>query len=127
MIQTSTIIFENNNGAILLFLRDNKPNIPDPNKWDLFGGFGEEGENAEETIVREIKEELNLDLEDFELFKVFNWDNKIQTVFYKKLDINPSDVDLQEGQTLKYFSKDDILSMDLANTAKQILIEYFNK
>ncbi|MCD4760645.1 NUDIX domain-containing protein [bacterium] len=124
MQKSSTIIFQNDQGEILLFLRDDKPDIPDPNKWDLFGGFGEEGETPEQTIVREMKEEIEIDLEDFKLFKTFKHPNKEQTVFYKKLNIDPSETPLNEGQKMKYFSEDEILEMDLANIANQILEEF---
>jgi len=127
MIKTSTIIFLNDKKEVLLFLRDNKPNIPDPNKWDLFGGFGEKGETPEETIIREIKEEIEMVLKNFKLFKVFNWRNKQQIVFYKTLNINPEDINLHEGQAIKYFNKNELLKMDLANTSTQVLEEFFKK
>lgn len=127
MIKTSTIIFINKNKEVLLFLRDNKPDIPDPNKWDLFGGFGEKGETPEETIIREIKEEIELDLKDFKIFKVFDWDKKQQTVFYKELDINTKNIVLHEGQEVKYFNKDELGKMDLANTSNIVIREFFKK
>ena len=58
MKKIAAIIFENNEDEILLYLRDNKPTIPFPNHWDLFGGYVEEGETPEQALVREVKEEL---------------------------------------------------------------------
>ena len=42
-------------GKFLFFLRDNKPDIPHPNKWDLLGGGMEEGETPQQAVEREIK------------------------------------------------------------------------
>jgi 8-oxo-dGTP diphosphatase len=51
--------------ACLLFDKDNRPTIPFPNHWDLFGGFVEEGETAEQALVREIEEELGITITDY--------------------------------------------------------------
>ena len=56
-------VVRNHDGYILLGRR-HQPEIPDiHNKWNLLGGRIEFGENPEETIVREIKEECGLDVE----------------------------------------------------------------
>lgn len=62
MKKIAAIIFENDKGEILLYLRDNKPEIPFPDYWDLIGGHVEEGETPEDALVREVKEELDIDL-----------------------------------------------------------------
>ena len=45
-------------------LRDDKPGIPYPNMWDIPGGHAEYGETPEQCIVREMKEEMDLNLEE---------------------------------------------------------------
>lgn len=59
-------IIVNENGQILLQSRS------DRNKWGLPGGCQELGERFQDTIIREIKEETNLDVleEDLELIDV---------------------------------------------------------
>lgn len=59
-------IIENENGEILLQSR------ADRDKWGLPGGCQELGERFEDTILREIKEETNLDVleEDLQIIKV---------------------------------------------------------
>lgn len=52
----SALIFWNN--KILLFLRDNIPTIPYPSCWHLPGGGREKGETPDDTIKRELQEEV---------------------------------------------------------------------
>ena len=47
---------------IITILRDDIPTIPWPGHWDLPGGAREGAETPEETVLRELKEELNLAL-----------------------------------------------------------------
>lgn len=54
-------IIENEKGEILLQRRS------DNNLWGIPGGCQELGESFEETIIREIKEETNLDIEEKDL------------------------------------------------------------
>lgn len=51
-------------GKILLFHRDDKPGINDPNRWSLIGGNVEDGETFEQALIREIKEEINVSVEN---------------------------------------------------------------
>lgn len=45
---------------VLTLLRDDRPDIPYPNQWDLPGGGREGGETPFETAARELHEELFL-------------------------------------------------------------------
>lgn len=47
-------------GKMLFVLRDNKPEINDPNVWTFPGGQIELGENYLDGIKRELKEEINV-------------------------------------------------------------------
>lgn len=125
MKKSVCILFENSEGKILLLLRDNKPSIPYPNKWDILGGIVEVDESPEEAIVREMKEELELDLKDFQIFQIFHWPEKIETVFYKKIDLNTAVTPLHEGQKIQWFSKKELLSMNLAFHDNEIIREFF--
>jgi 8-oxo-dGTP diphosphatase len=55
------------NGRFVLQHRDDKPNIPAPGHWSLFGGEIDPGENAHEAIRREIHEELGILRGDWKL------------------------------------------------------------
>ena len=56
----SGILIENSKGELLLQLRDNKPGLPQANKWSLFGGGIEPGEKPTQAILREVREELSI-------------------------------------------------------------------
>src|SRR5580765_6170846 len=51
-----------NNNRVLVILRDDKPGIDFPGMWDLPGGAREDGELPIEVAVREVREEVGLDL-----------------------------------------------------------------
>lgn len=47
---------------LLLTLRDDRPDIPFPNMWDFPGGGTEGQETPFDTVIRETREEVGLDL-----------------------------------------------------------------
>ncbi len=56
-------------GRLLLVRRAHEPY---PGKWTIPAGFMEWGESPEETAIRELKEETNLDIEIGDLFHVYS-------------------------------------------------------
>ncbi|MGD0337627.1 MAG: NUDIX hydrolase [Bacteroidota bacterium] len=120
------IILLNSKDQILLILRENIPTIPYPNMWDLPGGHVEEGENPEQTIRREMNEELELDLGEITLFKEYHHETFDEYVFLKKIDLNPDSMVLHEGQRLAYFGLDEILQFPLAYSYHKVLKDFFD-
>ena len=57
------------NGKILLEKRESEPGR---GKWSIPGGLVELGENTEQTVIREVKEETNLKVEQPKLIDVVN-------------------------------------------------------
>lgn len=53
----------NENNELLVTVRAHDPH---KGRWDLPGGFIDPGESAEHALAREIKEELNLDIENMQ-------------------------------------------------------------
>lgn len=122
------IIFLNSNNEVLLLLRDDKDSIPFPNMWDIPGGKVEKDENPEETVRREMNEELGLqNLGQIHLFKIFTSENLTDYVFWKRMEINPKEIDLKEGQQIRFFSIDQIRSMKLAFNYNMVLEEFFSE
>ena len=61
-------------GRYLMQLRDDIPNIWYPGHWGLFGGAVDAGEDEIAALRRELREELELELQTAELFVRFNFD-----------------------------------------------------
>ena len=131
MKEIATIILENDKGEILLYLRDNKPEIPFPDYWDLIGGHVEEGETPEEALVREVKEELDIDLKDYNFYKKYEcltgdaYEN-IKYIYSGKINLPIEEVTLLEGVRPQYFSREEISNVKFANILKTIVLEYIN-
>ena len=64
------IILFHNNGNILI--QDRKTYSKHGEEYGFFGGKIEEDETPEQALKRELKEELNIDVKDFKLFKHYN-------------------------------------------------------
>lgn len=108
-----------------MFLRDDVPDIPYQNMWDVPGGHVEDNETPEQCIVREMKEEMDIDLADFELFLVEEFDDRIEHTFWKMDNLDIDKILLNEGQRLKWFSEDEIKKTELAYGFNKILKDFF--
>ncbi len=122
-------------GKVLMQQRDNNPNIMNPELVTTFGGSVEEGETPEQTAIREMKEEvfLNLSTEDISFFKIFE-KNKIihgediTCYIYIAKDIDKNNLVVREGKGFVEISKDDNLNdYKFSILAKEILEDYFSK
>jgi 8-oxo-dGTP diphosphatase len=129
MIEIAAIILENDKGEFLLYLRDNKPDIPFPDYWDLIGGHVEEGETPEQALVREVKEELDLDLKDYTFYKKYvcltgdAYENT-KYIYTGKINLPIEEITLLEGVRPQFFSKEEIPDVKFANILKTIMMDY---
>jgi 8-oxo-dGTP diphosphatase len=121
----SSILFMNDQNQVLLFLRDDKPGLPYRNRWDVLGGHVDPGEKPEETIIREMKEEIGIDLKNFQLFcrKVF--DDRIEYTYWKKVNFKLKDITLMEGQMLRWFTRQEAAATNLAYGFNEIVEEFY--
>ncbi len=121
----TSIIFINNREEVLLFLRDDIPTIPFPNTWDLLGGHVEQNETPHQCIVREMMEEIELDLKSFHLYSTTEFLDRIEYVFWKKANFDISKIHLHEGQCLKWFTHEQVKKTQLAHGFNQIIDNFF--
>jgi len=122
------IIFLNSNNEVLLLLRDDTVDIPFPNMWDIPGGKVEDNETPIEAIRREMMEEMSIkDLGEIQLFKIIKSENITDYIFWKRLDLITSEIDLQEGQRVEYFNLERIRKTKLAFNYNKVLEEFFSE
>ena len=122
-----SIIFLNDHHEVLLLLRDDKPDIPFPNMWDLPGGHVEKGETPEQCIAREMKEELKIDIKEYSLFSIEEFPDRIEHTFWQKVDSDLSKIKPTEGQYLKWFSEQDVKNTELALGFNLILNNFYRE
>ncbi len=131
MNQVAAIILQNKQGNVLLYLRDNKPSIPFPHHWDLFGGHVEEGETPEEALERELKEELGIELHDYKFFKKYEVTEgdvapNTKYIYSGVIDVPANELTLHEGERLSFFKSDEIPNLPIANVLKEIILDYLS-
>lgn len=128
---TNGLILENKNGEILLTKRKYPPK---KGYWDIPGGFINFKETAEQSLIREIKEELGIELKNFYYFGNYFDDYFYKNINYKTLcfifikkdfqgKIFPND-DVIEA---KFFNKKEIDFKKIAfKSIKQVIIDYLS-
>jgi 8-oxo-dGTP diphosphatase len=110
--------------GVVLHHRDDKPWIPHPGCWSLFGGAVEQGETPEQTVVRELEEELGLTEVEFRpLWRVVDkgGDGRVLTIFEARTLLGPDQMTLNEGQGLEAFDLDQALRQKLAPFCRRVL------
>ena len=125
----TALLFDRNN-KLLIYLRDDKPEISFPNYWDLFGGHVEPNETPEQALVRELKEELNIDIADFRFYQTFESKNEAKPntkyVYVVHIKEAAEELTLYEGQYLKGIALSERGNYPFANMLGEILEEYAN-
>jgi 8-oxo-dGTP diphosphatase len=123
MLEVTCGIIVNQN-KILVTQRSEKMKLP--LKWEFPGGKIEENETAEECILREIKEELNLEIEILKRLSASQYDYgtfKINLIpFIAKYQNGV--IILAEHKDFKWIEAKDLLSLDWAPADIPILNEF---
>ena len=97
MKQIAQVLLFDRNHRLLIYLRDDKPEIPFPNHWDFFGGHLEKGETPEQALVREVNEELGVELTAWQLFRIYNCDHgdvypNVKHIYWTRIDKVPQEL-----------------------------------
>jgi 8-oxo-dGTP diphosphatase len=118
----------NSRDEVLLSLRDDKPEIPYPGRWDLLGGHIETGETPAQCIAREIQEEIGRRLAGPALFQRYDLPDRVEWMFWERAEVDVAATVLTEGQRLEWFSAERIASMPddaFAFGFRRLLLEFF--
>lgn len=122
------------NGKLLMYLRDNKPDLFHANMWDFLGGGREGKETPFECVFREIKEEIDFSLSEKSIIwqKVYlaQKDKKQQAVFMvvKADELDVEKINLTEGQKCRLFTKEEFFgSENVIPALKERFSDYLNE
>ncbi|MDC3288491.1 NUDIX domain-containing protein [Candidatus Pelagibacter sp.] len=118
------------NGKYLLQKRDNKKNIFFPNFWGVFGGSVDPKESKKKAVIRELKEEISLEMHlKKKIFSIyFN-----SEIFKKKRDrtyylctfkSKNFKIVLNEGQKYKFFKIEEIKKLNIVPWDLKALLYY---
>lgn len=120
------VIIQNEKKEILLGKR-NKNALFYPNLWGLPGGLTTQGEKIKDAAIREVKEEMGINIkitkQSKKVYEILpSKGNPVHTInipFYAMTKETPKPRD--ETQEVKWFKPNEIKKMELAYTHKDIL------
>jgi len=129
MIEIAQVLLFDPHNRLLIYLRDDKADIPFPNHWDFFGGHLEPGETAEQALVREVKEELGIELVSWQFIRSYEclegdvYPNR-KYIYRARIDKTVDELTLQEGQRLASIEPDQSTDFKFANILATILKDF---
>lgn len=91
--------------------------------WEFPGGKVEDGENSRDAVVREIKEELDTEVNVLELFDVVEYD---YPNFHLSMEcfictVKSGNLLLKEHEDARWLSKDELYSVDWLEADRMVI------
>ena len=99
------ILLTEDNRLLLLYRGISAPTAP--NTWTVPGGHVDEGEDPDETIYRELEEEIGYAPTELKKLDIFENDWAIIHIYYGKLDKLLSELTLGEEEKMELFTLTD--------------------
>ena len=132
MKEISQVLLFDRNHRLVVYLRDDKADIPFPNHWDLFGGHLESGENPEEALVREVREEVGIELKRWQLFRLYHCQQgdaypNIKHIYWAQIDQSSAELTLNEGQRLVSIGPAEVSRLKFANILGRIVKDFIDQ
>jgi len=111
-------LYNPKNQSVLLHKRDGNTTI-NPHKWGFFGGLSEGKENPKEAWIREMKEELDIDLVPSEIVLLRDYRNEERQthryVFFVESNCEKSSLHLGEGADFDWVPLAKVFTYDLTD------------
>ncbi len=106
------VLFDN---KFLLIQRDDIAGIQNPDMWNLPGGGIEENENEQQSLIRELKEEIGVKPQNIvQLDKTSYPDGNVVTKFWVVLTPDElKSLKLGEGQKMEFFTFDQFFNLNI--------------
>lgn len=115
-VSIKAIIIDNNK---ILCLKNER------NEWDFPGGKINFDEDVEEGLIREVKEETNLDIKNLKILKPFNLkfnDVPVFIVVYScEISCNSSILTSYEHSEYNFFSKSEVKNLNMPQSFKNLV------
>lgn len=121
MIDVVAAVIQNEEGKILIAQRNLKKS--QGGLWEFPGGKIEPNETKEEAIIREIKEEMDIDIEAKKFIgqKVFNYPDKDINLIAIECKQLKGDIKLNEHEDIKWVNKNELRNFNFAPADKFIV------
>jgi mutator protein MutT len=116
------------NGKILLGKR--RPDRLYPEIWDIFGGHIEPGETKEETLKRELEEEIGIEVNKYEFLETYQDKDPTYGIDYThhiflilSWNGSPENKVPREHESIKWFSKEETEDLKMHGEVKRIVLK----
>lgn len=112
-------------GLVSVFLQKRAKDAPRaPGLFGFFGGGAENAETPEETVIREIKEELSFIPSGLRLFSTYELSEIILSLFVVLVDDDFEErIRITEGDYGRWFSKDDFIREKESITGHLVILD----
>lgn len=123
-------LYDRERNAVFLHRRDEHARV-NPNKWAFFGGLNEGPETFVECFVRELREEIGLDIQSSQaivLMEYLNTDfDTYRVVFYVESDVSEDDLELGEGAGFGWIPIVSLAAYDLTDKTREDLAYFVSE
>jgi 8-oxo-dGTP diphosphatase len=117
------------NAAGQIFAAQRSPIMSLPLKWEFPGGKIEPNESEEDCLIREIKEELNVDIKIIKSIpiNIHHYPQVSITLIPFVCEMIGGKIELKEHVQFKWLDKNELLDLDWAEADIPIIKNYLNQ
>jgi 8-oxo-dGTP pyrophosphatase MutT (NUDIX family) len=123
-------LYDPKNNSVLLHKRDSNTKF-NPNSWAFFGGTQENDESPKETFMREMEEELSIEILEDQVIPLCDYLNEelntYRYIFYVESNIRKDEMKLGEGSDFEWVPLEKVFSYDLTEKTGKDLKLFLQK